>query len=209
MKTKDYLILLNETERSMLEEALTHYIENPFLGTGNWVNIKARETVREQMKEVLEFIKTFDGAIRQEFTYEYIYHVKNALVWYSYMLPVENYINDYSRLAMMIEGRNTHNHLFDFDPNNYNPKERKPIQKKDFSKISYMIIRENKEQIDFVSEVVQKPDQSDEDYQQRAKEIFERLDTEKQTKETWKLITNTQLADYKIHKKCSYFCNLA
>lgn len=98
---------------------------------------------------------------------------------------------------------------FDFDPNNYNPKEKKPIKKKDFSKVSYLIVRENKEQIDFVSEVVQKPDQSDEDYQQRAHEMFLRLNPEKNEKETWKLITNKELSEYKIHKKCSYYCNLA
>lgn len=206
MKTKDYLILLNETERSMLEEALTQYIQNPFLGSGNWVNIKARETVREQMKEVLEFIKTFNGAIRQEFTYEYIYHIKNALVWYSYMLPAEDYINDYSRLAMTIEGRNSNNHLFDFDPNNYNPKEKQPIKRKDFSKTRYLVVRIKKEQVDFVSEIVQKPEQSDTDYKERAKEIFQRIDSEK---ETWRMITYQELSEYKIHKKCSYYSNLA
>ena len=208
MKNKDYLILLNETERSLLEEALTQYIKNPFLGTGNWVNLKAREKVRIQMQEVLNIIKNFEGAIRKEFSYEFIYHMKNALVWYSYMLPVEDGMNDYSKLAYTIEGRNTHNYLFDFDPNNYNPKEKKLIDKKDFSKTSYLIIRQHKDQIDFVSEVVQKPNQEDEDYKQRVQEIFERLNPDKKEKENWKIITNTQLSEYKIHKKCSYYCNL-
>jgi hypothetical protein len=134
MKRKNYLILLTETERSMVEEALTHYIQNPFLGSGNWVNIAAREKVRGKLSDFLNTIKSFDGGIRKLVSEEDLYFLQPAFNWYGNFIHREDEMNEYTKLGYIITGRNENQHLLDFDPNTYNPKEKKEIRKKDICK---------------------------------------------------------------------------
>jgi hypothetical protein len=197
------MLLLTETERSMVEEALIHYVQNPFLGSGNWVSFDAREKVRKEMNDFLTFIKTFDGGIKKEVKESDLYFLKEALLWYSNFIPDKKDTNEYRWLGYYIEGRNNHIHLFNIDPNSYNPKEKEKIRKKDFSKVGYLIVRETKGKLDYVSEVIQKPRESMEKYESRANAELKRVS---EKKEKWMLIQRNQLEKFKIDKNCGYFC---
>jgi hypothetical protein len=204
MKRKNYLILLTETERSMVEEALTHYVQNPFLGSGNWVSIDAREKVREKTIEFLDIIKSFNGGIRKAVSEHNLHFLQSAFNWYGNFIPRGEEMNEYTKLGYVITGRNENQHLLDFDPNAYNPKEKKEIRKKDFSQIRYLIAREVKGEIDYVSEIIQKEKETEAEYEKRAKKELKKQ--EGNHTGLWMLIKNTDLPNLKIGKKCGYFC---
>lgn len=204
MKRKNYLILLTETERSMVEEALTQYVQNPFLGGGNWVSVAAREKARSKTIEFLDIIKSFDGGIRKAVTEHNLHFLETALIWYGNFIPRGDEMNEYTNLGYIITGRNQNQHLLDFDPTKYNHKEKKKIRTKDFSKIRYMIAREVKGEIDYVSEIIQKENETDTEYEKRANQELKKK--EGNYTGIWMLIKYTDLPNLKIGKKCGYFC---
>lgn len=203
MKRKNYLILLTETERSMVEEALTHYVQNPFLGGGNWVSIAAREKARTKTTEFLEIIKSFNGGIRKAVTEHNLHFLETALRWYGNFIPRGEEMNEYTNLGYVITGRNQNQHLLDFNPNSYNPKEKKKIRTKDFSQIRYMIAREVKGGIDYISEIIQKENETEAEYEKRANQELKKK--EGNNTGLWLLIKNTDLPNLKFGKKCGYF----
>jgi hypothetical protein len=203
MIKKNYLLLLTETERSMAEEALTHYIQNPFLGSGNWISIDAREKVRKETTIFLVFIKNFVGGIKKEVSESNLHFLQEALLWYSNFIPDKKETNEYRWLGHYIKGRNNNIHLFNIDPQSYNPNQAEPIRKKDFSKPRYLIVRKTKGKLDYVSEVIQKSKETSEKYEIRAKE---KLKQNAENPGKWMLIKNTELENFEIDKKCSYFC---
>ena len=77
-------------------------------------------------------------------------------------------MNGYNKLNYILDNRNKSSYLLDFDPNNYNPNDSKPIERKDFSQMSLPLIRETNNEIDYVSEFHRKPEEYDELYQLRA-----------------------------------------
>lgn len=197
---KNYLILLTETERAMVEEALSHYHKNYFLGTGSWVNIKAREKLRSMVLDLLKVIQSFDGGIKKLINEDYLYIINNSTNWYGGFFKRD--INKYSKLGVIIVERNKCSYLFDFDPNNYNPKENQKIDKMDFSQLRLLIVREIGSGIDYVSEFHRLGNESDEKYIKRANENLEKTknDTGK-----WSIIEEKELINLKIEKKCGYF----
>lgn len=205
MKNKNYLILLTETERSMVEEALTHYVQNPFLGSGDWVSIAAREKVRTQVSNFLDTIKSFDGGIKKAVSESDLYFLQSALTWYGNFIPRDEEMNEYNKLGYVISGRNENQHLLDFDPTTYNPKEKKQIHKKNFSQIRYLLAREVKGEIDYISEIIQKDKETEGEYENRANKKLEEHENNKTG--IWMIVKNTDLEILNIAKKCSYFCN--
>lgn len=203
MKTKNYLILLTETERSMIEESVAEIIKNPFVGTSAWVSIQAREGARKEYEKILETIKSFDGGIRKLMSETHIYFIKEALLWYSNFIPSEDEMNEYNRFAYTVENRNKFQYLMNFDPNNYNPKEKKEIRKKDFSAPRYLLVREVKGKINYLSEIIKKEDESEEQYVERANKKLESQSGNPTGK--WMLVKSTEIDNLQLSKDYRYF----
>lgn len=190
MSNKNYLILLSETERSMIVEAMKNYIVHPFFGTGTWVSLEGREKGRAGTVKALEMINSFEGAIRKVASEEALHWIRNALMWYADYISFneDGFKNEYIELAYIIEGRNKNQYLFNiegadkknpifkFDPNNFNPKEAKKIRKSDFSRQRFYIVRKVDGKVDYVNELIQKIDESNEEYKKYVKKEFKKED---------------------------------
>ena len=199
---KDYLILLTETERAMLEEAIFYYSKNYFLGTGDWASVKGREGTRKIALELLKIIKSFDGGIKKLIKKDYLYIINSSMTWYGGFTKGPAIDRKYSLLGNIIEERNKLSYLFDFDPNNYNPKESQKIEKIDFSKLQLLIVREVNSCIDYASVFHRLDNESDEKYKKRANE---KLEKENNDTGKWFIIEENDLVNLKISDKCGYF----
>lgn len=197
----NYLILLTETERAMLEESLDKFHQNIFLGSGNWTSIKAREENRENVIKSLNIIKTFKGGARKKTSETDLISMSRALRWYGGFLPMKNYKNEYITLAYVIEGRNKNIYLFDFDPKNYNADKFEGIVKKDFSKPRLLMVRKGEEGLDYVSEFNQFPEEDWIEYENRAKQKM----NQHEYVGNWMVIQENNLNEYVINKNCAYY----
>ena len=201
MSTKNYLIILTETERSMVEEALTQSISNPF----QYVHISEKkvEQFKKENVDVLNMIKEFNGGFRKVISDYNLHMICEALWWYASFIPKDS-INNYNKLSTTLKYRNKNKELFDFDPQNYNPKEYKNIKRQDFSKERFLIARENNGQISYLSEIIQEKNETEHDYKLKAELILkERIQNNNTGK--WLLITNKNFNDYKYSKDVRYF----
>lgn len=207
MTNKNYLILLTETERSMLEESLTHCINDSLF------MIKNESTVREKEKangyKLLEKIKSFTGGVRKVISEDHLYYLQHALRWYSDFVPTTNKKEDslgnaYRKLSYVIEQRNHNSYLFDFDPQNYNPNEKKNILTHDFSKIRYLIARENDGKINYMTEVGQNEGESEANYKQR---VLDSVARHAKTNKTghWLMISTLDAHNYQYAEDLGYF----
>lgn len=206
MNTKNYLIVLTETERSMIEEALFQSISNPFY----YINFSQKK-IEQYLKEghsVLDMVKGFHGGFRKVISDYKLHLICEALWWYASFIPEnKKYINDmneYHKLSTTLKYRNQNKELFDFDPQNYNPKEYKKINTQDFSKERFLLARQNEGQINYISEIIQHQNETDTDYKLKAELILkERIQNNNTGK--WLLITNKNFNDYKYSKDVRYF----
>lgn len=207
MTKKNYLILLTETERSMLEESLTHCINDSFFMIN--AEPKTREKEKANGYKLLEKIKSFTGGIRKVISEDHLEYLQHALKWYSDFVPTTNKDehtlgNNYRKLYYIIEQRNRNSYLFDFDPQNYNPLEKKHIAQHDFSTIRYLMARENDGKINYMTEVGKKPGESIEAYQQR---VLQKVERHAQTNKTgnWLMISTEDACNYQYADNLGYF----
>lgn len=206
MNTKNYLIVLTETERSMIEEALTQSISNPF----HYINFsqKKREQFKKESHSVLDMVKGLHGGFRKVISDYNLHLICEALWWYASFIPANkkyiNNMNEYHRLSTTLKYRNQNKELFDFDPQNYNPKEYKKINTQDFSKERFLLARRNDGQINYISEIIQEKDETDINYKLRAESLLKNH-RETNTTGEWLLMTNRDFEQYKYSKEVSYF----
>lgn len=207
MANKNYLILLTETERSMLEESLNHCINDSFFMLN--VDSKTRNKEKENGNKLLEKIKSFTGGVRKVISEDHLQYLQHALKWYSDFVPTTNKQegslgNSYRKLYYIIEQRNRNSYLFDFDPQNYNPNEQKPIAKHDFSQVRYAMARENDGKINYITEIGQKDGESSEDYKQRVlKKVAKHAETNKTG--NWLMISTNDAHNYQYADNLGYF----
>lgn len=205
MNKKNYLILLTETERSMVEESLTQMVNNPFFLIQ--CDVKTREKEKVTLTKLVETIQSFTGGVRKVMSYDNLEYITRALWWYCDFVPSdkgEARNNDYRKLSGFVRYRNQYKEIFDFNPQDYNPKEKKVIAKRNFEVKRYLKARENDGKINYVTEIIQKEDESFEDYEKRAQSLVETHKLKNQTG-NWFLITNENAEKYEYSKDIGYF----
>lgn len=189
----------------MVEESLTQMLNNPFF------LVQCNDTTRANEKivitKILEVIKNFTGGIRKIMSYDNLEYIISALWWYANFVPSEDSdgkSNEYQKLSLFIRYRNQYKEIFDFNPQDYNPKEKKTIVKRDFKLKRYLKARENDGKIDYLSEIIQKENESFENYEKRANKLVEEHKIKNQTG-NWLLITNEDATKYEYSKGVGYF----
>ena len=205
MNNKNYLILLTETERSMVEEAVTQMLHNPFFLIHCDGITRANQKI--VLTKLLQNIQSFTGGIRKVMSYDNLEYINSALWWYADFVPSdeEEYkSNEYRKLSGFVRYRNQYKEMFDFNPQDYNHKEKKVIAKHDFKVKRYLKARENDGKINYISEIIQKENESFEDYEKRAKALVEKHKLTNQTG-NWLLITNEEAPKYEYSKDVGYF----
>lgn len=208
MNNKNYLILLNETERSMVEEAITQMLRNPFFLIHCDGITRANQKI--VLAKLVDNIKSFTGGSRKVMSYDNLEYITSALWWYADFVPNKDTqsnkgnSNEYRKLSNFVRYRNQYKEIFDFNPQDYNPKEKKVIAKHNFKVRRYLKARENEGKINYIAEIIQKENESFEDYEQRAKELVEKHKLTNQTG-NWLLINSEEASKYEYSKDVSYF----
>lgn len=176
IKKQNILLVLDETERSIMLEAFDNYTYHWF---PTYIFNKKHEKYHEQNIIFLDKLKTTSGGFRLNVTEDNIYHLCEALRWNSrFVFTEKERDNDdgrmdlYTELSYILENRNKNIYLFsDFDPKQYNLNTQiKPFKKFDFNQKRILLIRFDKEGMQFVREFYRQPDEIDESYLKRADE---------------------------------------
>lgn len=217
-KDKNTLLVLDETERSMIIESLHNYIYHYF-----GVNIvdKNSDKHRIDMIDVLEKIKAQTGGFRMVTTEENIYLIVLALRWNSKFTLSEkdrNHMEEmdqYTDLSYILDGRNKNLYLFkDFNPKEYSLNAKlKPFPKFDFTQKRIFMIRFEKEYMEYITEFYRLENETDEQYTKRAEEEVIKKDQEvvKNVQYNkifldmkYKAVTFDEVKNYKLKKGFSY-----
>jgi len=198
------LILLCETERAMLVEALTHFLENKFIGTDCLISLQ-NQNLRENGFHMLSLIKNLKGGFRVECSEADLEMCAAGLKWYGNFFPrfgSNKSFNTYTTLGVNVLERDKYAHIFNFDPANYDPLQEEPIIKKDFSQDRILIARTNQDTVEHLTEFPQKDNEPLSHYQERAQKALKSYES---YSGHYRIIFNTELSEMKISDECSYF----
>lgn len=215
---KTTLLVLDETERSLIVEALHNYIEYNF---PVHLFYKDSEKKRLKMIDLLDSIKIQSGGFRMITTEDNIDLIAQALRWNSKFILSEKERNnigkmdEYTELSYVLDGRNKNIYLFkDFDPKEYalNTKV-KTIPKFDFTQKRIFLIRFENNEMEFVREFYRNKNEKDEQYTGRVEQAVSKYneDCVAQVKYNkvfldmkYQAVTFDEVKNFKLKKSFSY-----
>lgn len=216
MKKQNILLVLDETERSMIVEALHNYLHYHFL------NQMLNNIDSSSKHKLLTKINNEKGGFRLIMSEENIFYICKALMWNAKFVVSEKERNsleyiytDYMQLATILENRNKHIYLFkDLNPKNYNKNtELKLFTKFDFKQKRILIIRFENDEMEYVKEFYRNNNETDEEYIFRANKLVmdANSDLKNRAKKDlkflnfkYKAVEFNDILKYKLKKDCSY-----
>jgi hypothetical protein len=217
-KKKNILMVLDETERSMIVESLHNYLNYHVFYL---FFRKKNEKYHTKTVEFLENLKSMSGGFRLITSEDNLDLACEALRWNSkFTLSDKERKNmektdKYMELSYILENRNKNIYLFsDFDPKQYTLNTKlKSFRKFDFTQKRILIIRFDKGGMEFTREFYREPKETDEQYIERANKYVVEINAEcvnqaKYNKKflglEYKAVQFDDLMNYKVSKSFSY-----
>ena len=217
-KRQNVLLVLDETERSMVVEALYNDVHYSF---PHYLFKKTHQQYHKNNTQLLDKLNTKSGGFRLRTTADSIYSICYALRWNSkFILSEEERHNmekmdEYTELSYILEGRNKNIHLFsDFNPKQYLLNTQvKPFRKFDFTQNRILLIRFEGGEMEFIREFYRDVNENDKQYNKRAekavvvanRECLERIKyNERFLDMKYQAVSFTDLVNHKLKKDYSY-----
>ncbi len=164
-----YVIILNNTERSMCENAIMA-VEN-----GLHPRIRNTEGLFEST-HLIDTIKEEVRGFRVVVSKDDLDLLSSILRWYEKFSPttmngLESSTRKYAILGVSLELRNQHMRLFDFDPKFLMDGTHSNVKPFEILHTRFLLVRHCDKLVDFFCEMIQYSDESDSDYRLRINNV--------------------------------------
>lgn len=219
-KKKNTLLILDETERSLVVQSWSNYIN---YNVEYKLIHKTDNKYHVNNEQLLSTLKSQSGGFILKITEHDMFNICEALRWNSRFLfsskqkMLGGATNEYQDLAMVLELRDTNIFLFsDFDPKHYTLNNQLKLFKTfDFTQLRFILVRFQNNKMQYAKEFFREPSEDDEQYKERANSIV--IEENKKMIENikynaifsemqFKAISFLEMENYNMTKDFSYHC---